>query len=347
MAPADWSSSPDRKCIFGYAVNPANSMPSGRYSVFGGPDGQPRFYIIPPEAFAADQTNVKQLSSLHLIVDTDVGCDGLGLFGITADGANYQCPACQFLRSGGFCPTGDGLKSIVLPTNKENVLVPERTGGTYGLQSYPVVLFRKGFSVYFTGRGGYAPPRVWFESSVDTLLPSVPVRTTAEMTDRDIKAVAAGFDAGLSGADVIRRVASVERVVESSPAQLTVKSKESGTLFFSVPPGSVLSSVVWSIRQIQNQGNRLFMETNLCLDMNGEETCFTGVEDFAHCAFYTPCATGYSSLVPSGGEGYVATRYFTPGAAPVLRDGRLAAKFLAPDVGSVIEIEVQVRVRNP
>jgi len=31
MAPADWSSSPDRKCIFGYAVNPLDRLPLGRY----------------------------------------------------------------------------------------------------------------------------------------------------------------------------------------------------------------------------------------------------------------------------------------------------------------------------
>lgn len=347
MAPADWSSSPDRKCVFGFRVNSGDGMPTGRYSVFGGPDGQPRFYIIPPEAFASDQTNVKQLSSLHLIVDTDVGCDGLGLFGITADGTTYQCPACQFLRSGGLCPATDGAKSIVLPVNRNNVLTPDQTGGTYGLAGFPVVLFRKGFSVYFTGKAGWAPPRIWFESGVDTLLPSTNIRTTAEMSDRDIKAVAAGYDAQLSNTDPIRAIAPLEHPITSNPARLTLKSKESGGLNFAAPPGSVLSSMVWTIRQVQNQGSRLFMETNLCLDMNGEETCFTGVEDFAHCAFYSPCQTGYASLVPSGGEGYVATRYFGPAAAPVLRDGRLTAKFLAPDVGSVIEIEVQVRVRNP
>lgn len=347
MAPSDWSSSPDRKCIFGFRVNPADGQPAGRYSVFGGPDGQPRFYIIPPDAFAQDQTHVKQLSGMHLIVDTDQGCDALGSFGVTADGQTFQCSACSFLRSGGFCPAGDGSKSITLPVNRNNILDPNDTGGAFGFQGFPLVLFRKGFSVYITGRAGYAPPRTYFESTVDTLTAGVNIKTTGEMTDREIKEIAAQFDGALTGSNPIAQLAPLEQeAILTTPPRLNLKPKERGSLSFSTTPGAVLSSIIWSIRPVNNQENQRFLETNLCLDLNGEETCFTGVEDFAHCAFFMPCKTGYSSLVAASGAQYIATRYFPAGAAPVISDGRIAAKFQAPDVGTVVEIEVKIRVRN-
>jgi hypothetical protein len=345
MAPADWSSSPDRKCIFGYGVNPANGLPDGRYSVFGGPDGQPRFYIVPPEAFARDQQNVKQLSEMHLIVDTEYACDALGFVGATADGVNYQCAACAFFRSGGICPSTDGSKRIVLPANKNYVLEANETGGAYGFQSFPLVLFRKGFSLYFTGKAGVPPPRTWFESGVDTLLANV--KTTAEMTDREIQQLASGFDVELGSADPIRRLAAREVEAQSTISYpLRVKSKEKGWVSFVAPPGVALSSVSWRIRPLNNVSDQTYLETNICLGMNGEEFCFTGVEDFAHCAFYTACKTGFSSLVDIGRGEYVATRYFLGGAAPILRDGRITARFQAPDVGTVVEIELHVRVRN-
>ncbi len=347
MAPADWSSSPDRKCIFGFRVNPADMMPTGRYSVFGGPDGQPRFYIIPPDAFAQDQTRVKQLSSMHLIVDTDQGCDALGFFGVTADGQNYQCSACAFLRAGGVCPVGDGSRSIVLPLNKNNALDANNTGGAFGFQAFPLVLFRKGFSVYFTGRAGYAPPRTYFESIVDTLGTGVNIKTTAEMSDREIKEVAAQFDNALTGVDPISQIAPLEQEAAlTTPSRLVLKPREKGLLSFSTTPGAALSSISWSIRPQNNQENQRFLETNFCLGLNGEENCFTGVEDFAHCAFFMPCKTGYSSLVPSTQAGYVATRYFPAGAAPIIGDGKITASFQGPDVGTVVEIEVKIRVRN-
>ena len=151
MAPADWSSSPDRKCIFGFNVNPSGRMPTGRYSVSGGPDGQPRFYLIPPEAFAKDLQSIKTLSQVKIIVDPDAGCDTLGFIGITADGFNYQAPACIFLKAGGVAPIGDGSKSLVLPANANNILDPGSSGGAYGVLGFPVVIFRKGFSLYYTG----------------------------------------------------------------------------------------------------------------------------------------------------------------------------------------------------
>jgi hypothetical protein len=125
-----------------------------------------------------------------------------------------------------------------------------------------------------------------------------------------------------------------------------VSSKETGAIYFAAPAGAVLSSISWRVRPITNQGRKGFLETNLCLGLNGEESCFTGVEDFAHCAFFNPCRTGYSSLVPTGGEGYVATRYFPAGAAPIISDGRIAVKFRGPDIGTILEVEVKVRVRN-
>ncbi|MBI4786795.1 MAG: hypothetical protein HY782_07095 [Chloroflexi bacterium] len=347
MTPADWSGAEDRKCVFGFGVNPGDGQPRGRYSVHGGADGQPRFYIIPPEAFAQDQQRIKQLSGMHLIVDPDQGCDALGSIGITADGVNYQCSACNFLRSGGVCPTADGSKMLALPVNRNNLLTPDQTGGAFGFVGYPLVLFRRGFSLYFTGRAGYAPQRTWFESGVDTLLPEVSVKTTAEMTDREIKEIAAQFDGALSGVNPISQLVALEQEAQlTTPAQVTLASKERTVFSFVAPVGTVLSSVSWTIKPILNQGKRDFLETNLCLDLNGEEFCFTGVEDFAHCAFFTPCKTGYAMLEPTAGEGYLATRFFPPGSAPLIADPRINAKLIAPDVGTTLEIEVKVRVRH-
>ncbi len=344
MAPADWSSSPDRKCIFGYGVSQADGLPEGRYSVFGGPDGQPRFYIVPPEAFARDQQNVKQLSTMHLIVDPGDGCDALGFVGATADGVNYQCSACAFLRSGGICPSTDASKKLVLPSSKGNILDVSETGGAYGFQSFPLVLFRKGFSLYFTGKAGVPPPRTWFESGVDTLVANV--KTTAEMSDREIQELASGFDGLLGKTDPIRQLAALEHEAPSTISYpLSVRSKERAAVSFMAPPGSVLSSVSWRIKPLNNVSSQQYLETNICLDMNGQVSCFTGVEDFAHCAFYSPCKTGFSSLVHKGGGEYIATRYFLGGAAPVLNDGKITAWFQAPDTGTVVEIEVQVRFR--
>ncbi len=345
MAPADWSASPDRKCVFGFAVKPGTAMPIGRYSVFGGPDGLPRFYIIPPEAFAQDQQRIKQLSNMHLIVDHDQGCDALGFFGVTADGVNYQCSACAFLRRGSICP-GPGGKSIVLPTNPAFALDVEGTGGAYGFQGYPLVLFKKGFSLYFTGKAGGPPPRIYFESAVDTLLPSINAKTTAEMSNQEIREVASAFDSAAARGDLIRQVAALEqeaKVISYSPAQ--VRSKEKTILAFEATPGSVLSSISWRIKPLNNVSSPGYLETNMCLEMNGEESCFTGVEDFAHCAFYETCKTGFSSLVHIGNGEYIATRYWIPGASPALRDGRISAIFQGPDIGTVLEMEVRVRVR--
>ena len=347
MAPADWSSSPGRMCIFGYGANPADGQPTGRYSVSGGPDGQPRFYIIPPEAFAKDTQSIKTLSLLHIIVDPDQGCDSLGSIGITADGLSYQTSACAFLRAGGAIPSSDASKSLVLPTNANNILDPNSNGGAYGFQSFPVVIFKKNFSLYFTGRSGYAPPRTWFESDVDTLERSVDVKTSAEMTDQEVKTIALGFDRSLATADPKSQLASLEREAEvTSESPVKVKSKQAGAISFAAAPGTVISSIAWRITPQNNVDKNQFLETNLCIDVNGVESCFTGVEDFAHCAFFTPCITGYSRLDPIEHGGYVATRYFPAGTAPVSRDGRVVVKFQAPDSGVVLEVDVKVRVRD-
>jgi hypothetical protein len=346
MAPADWSSSPGRSCIFGYDVNPADGMPKSRYSVSGGPDGQPRFYLIPPEAFAKDQQSIKTLSELHIIVDPDLGCDSLGLIGVTADGRSYQTAACTFLKSGGVMPGSNGL-SLVLPTNANNILKPDSNGGAYGFIAFPAVVFRRGFSLYFTGKAGYAPPRTWFESAVDTLLPNVRVKTTAEMSDQEVKGIASRFDERQAKVNPISELAVLEREAQvTSTNPVRVKSKQAGTISFAAAPGMVLSSVAWRITPQSNVDQKGFLETNLCLDMNGEETCFTGVEDFAHCAVFTPCITGYSRLDPIEHGGYVATRYYPAATAPVLRDGHVTAKFQAPDTGAVLDVQVTIRVRS-
>jgi hypothetical protein len=345
MAPADWSSAPERKCIFGFNVSPVDSMPRGRYSVFGGPDGVPRFYIIPPDAFAQDQTHLKQLSQMHLIIDPDAGCDALGAIGMTADGQTYQCNACDFLRTGGVCANVN--HSVVLPRNKNIVFDPEANGGAYGFANYPALIFRRGFSLYFTGKAGYAPPRTWFESTIDTLAPGVNTKTTAEMSLQESRDIAAHFDAALSGINPIKALAALEQEIPAtSPAPIAVKSRDKGTITFAAPPGTVLSSIVWKIKPLNNVDDRKLLETNLCLDLNGEEFCFTGVEDFAHCAFYTPCNTGYSNLIPTEAGGYLATRYFLPGAAPLITHGNLTAKFQTPDNGAVLEFDVKLRVRR-
>ena len=347
MAPADWSSSPGRKCIFGYNANPADGEPAGRYSVSGGPDGQPRFYLIPPEAFAKDPNSIKTLSLLHVIVDPDQGCDALGSIGITADGISYQSPACVFLRAGGAISASDGSRSLTLPTNENNILDPSSTGGAYGFQAFPVVIFRKGFSLYFTGRSGYAPPRTWFESDVDTLEQSIDVKTSSEMTDQEVKTIAQEYDRSQRNANPISLLASVERQAQTtSESPVSVKSKQAASIGFAASPGTVLSSISWRITPQNNVDKNQFLETNLCMDVNGVESCFTGMEDFAHCAFFTPCITGYSRLDPIEHGGYMVTRYFPPATAPIVRDGRVTVKFQAPDSGVVLEVDVKVRVRD-
>jgi hypothetical protein len=346
MTPSDWGGSLDTKCLFGYAVNPADRLPTGRYSAGGGPDGQPRFYIIPGGAFK-DQQNIKMLSHLHIIVDPAQGCDALGSIGVNADGASYQCSACAFLRAGGVCPAGDGSKELTLPINPNNLLNPESNGGAYGFLGFPAAIFRKDFSLYFTGRGGYPPPRIYFEAAVDTLFPNVNVETTAEMTGNEIKTLAAEFDRLLAGKPPIVQIVPFERAAQPiSESQATLQSKQEAVFAFATTPGSVLSSIVWRISPKSNVDKRQFLEANGCLTMNGEEVCFTGVEDFAHCAFYTPCVTGYSSLNPIAGGGYIATRYFPAGTAPLLSDGRTSFRVRAPDIGSVLEVEVEMRVRD-
>ncbi len=347
MTPADWSGSLDRKCIFGYAVNPADDMPAGRYSVFGGPDGVPRFYVIPPEAFAADQRNLKQLSQVQLIVDPDQGCDALGSIGVTADGINYQCSACAFLQAGGICPNGDGSKALALPINSNNMLDPGNNGGAYGFVGFPAVVFRKGFSLYFTGRAGYAPARIYFDNAVDTLVPGVNIKTTAEMSSGEIRQVASQFDRMLSGADPTGPLAAREQEASPlTPSSVSIKSREQAVFHFAAPAGAVLSSIAWRIKPRNNMTRPQFLETNLCLAVNGEEYCFTGVEDFAHCAFFSPCRTGYASLGELSGGEYLATRYFPAGSAPIIGDGKITLKARAPDIGSVLEMELKVRVRN-
>jgi hypothetical protein len=346
MTPADWSASSGRKCIFGYNINLSDRLPRAQYTVGGGPDGVPRFYLIPPEAFAKDPQSIKTLSQVQIIVDLDGGCDTLGAIGVTADGLNYQAPACEFLKPGGVAPGGDGSRHLFLPTNANNIIDPATSGGVYGFLAFPLVIFRRGFSLYFTGRAGYAPPRTWFESVVNTLAPNVDVETTAEMTDQQVRDVAYQFDRLLMGVKPMKQLASSEReaqVTSSSP--VFVRSREEGAISFTATPGTVLSSIVWSILPQNNQEKKQFMETNLCLDMNGEEHCFTGVEDFAHCAFFKPCITGYSRLDPVGHGGYIATRYFPAGSAPILRDGKVTARFQAPDIGTVLEMEIKIRVR--
>lgn len=343
----DWPASTRNKCVFGYAVNPADRQPTRRYKVLGGPDGQPRFYLIPPEAFAEDPQSIKQLSQLKLIVSSEQGCASLGSIGVTADGLNYQCYACPFLRPGGVCPTIDGSRSIVLPVNKNNMLDSKETGGVYGFLGFPLVIFRKDFSLYFTGKDGYAPPRIYFENAVDTLLPNVNAKTTAEMTDQEINEIASQFDRLLSGTDPKSQLASIEQEAQSTTStQAVVKPRQEAVFTFAAAPGTVLSSIFWKIRPLNNINNRQFMETNPCLDINDEEYCFTGVEDFSHCAFFQPCTTGYSSLNPIASEGFIATRYFPAGSAPVISNGRVTVRVQAPDIGTTLEIEVKVRVRN-
>ncbi len=344
MTSGNWNTSAEDKCIFGYRVNPADDMPAKRYSVTGGSDGQPRFYIIPPDAFAQDEQTVKQWSLLRLTVDPEAGCAALGSIGMTADGIGYQCAACDFLRSGGICPGGDGSRVVALATHANYVLDANNNGGAWGFINYPTILFRKGLSVYFTGRSGYAPPRTYFEAMVDTISPAFNVKTTAQMTAREVRDQAAQFGA-VAQAEPIKEIAAVERPATSSPAKIVLRSKEKASISFSAPPGTVLSSIIWTLKPVNNRSNKNFLETNLCLDLSGEEVCFTGVEDLAHCAFFTSCTTAFSSLTGTDSDGYVAKRYLAPGAAPVIRDGKITAKIQAPDIGTVLNIELALNIR--
>ncbi|MBI5035423.1 MAG: hypothetical protein HZB51_33265 [Chloroflexi bacterium] len=347
MAPADWSGSPDRKCIFGYNINPIDHLPQNRYSAGGGPDAQPRFYVIPPEAFAKDQTSLKALTTVQLIDDPENGCAALGSIGVTADGANYQCSACDFFRPGGVCPSMTTSRSIVLPTSRNIVFDAKDNGGAFGFQGYPLVIFRKGFSLYFTGNAGYAPPRTWFENAVDTFARNVDVKTTTEMSQAEVQAVATQFDRTLANVEPKTKLAALEREAHTTTQNpILVLSKQQGEINFSTTPGAVLSSISWRITPQSFTDSNRFLESNFCLIVNGEESCFTGVEDFAHCAFYNPCITGYTHLTPSDHSAYVSTRYFPAGMAPVIRDGKITARFQAPDTGATLEMDVKIRVRD-
>ncbi len=346
MTPSDWGGGSDTKCLFGFALDPNSRLPTGRYSAGGGPDNQPRFFLIPGGAIK-DQRSIKALSSFHVIVDPAIGCDALGTLGITADGVSYQCSACAFLRDGNVCPNVDGSRSIVLPTSRSIRLNAEETGGTYGFLGFPAVIFRRDFSFFVTGRAGYPPPRMYFESQVDTFLPNVTPKTTAEMTRQEAQSIAAEFDRLLAGKLPMNQIASFERLAQpSTPAQLTLLSKEQGAWTFFATPGTMLSSIVWRIKPLSNVNSNQFLETNLCLTLNNEETCFTGVEDFAHCAYFTPCVTGYSRLSPNASGGYTASRYFPAGLAPSIGNGKISFRAQAPDIGAVLEMEIEVRVRD-
>ncbi len=48
----------------------------------------------------------------------------------------------------------------------------------------------------------------------------------------------------------------------------------------------------------------------------------------------------------TGGAGYIATRYFPAGIAPVIGDGKVTVRILVPDIGTTLEMEFKVRVRN-
>jgi hypothetical protein len=344
---SDWATSRRHDCIFGYAMNPLTRMPASFYKTDTDTDGHKRFYLIPPEAFASDPFSIKQLSQAQLIVSPEYGCVSLGDIGVTADGVNYQCEACSFLKAGGVCPVPGGYKSLVLPTNRNNILDPDANGGAHGFLAYPAIIFKRDLSLYFTGKDGYAPPRIYFENAVDTLLPTVNVKTTAEMSDQEIRDVASQFDYFLSPADPKGLLATMEteaRPTGSFPVQLN--PRQAATLIFTARPGTVLSSVYWRIKPIGNVLNRQYLETNVCLTVNGREACFTGVEDFAHCAFFQACTTGYSTLKSVGEQGYIATRYFPAGTAPWINDGRVTIRVQAPDIGIPIEMDFKVRVRD-
>ena len=322
-------------------------LPTNFYKVDEDSIGQRRFYLIPPEAFASESQSIKQLSQVQLIVDPVQGCASLGDLGVTADGMNYQCDACAFLKAGGVCPLTDGSKSLVLPLNRNNIMDPETNGGAYGFLAFPGVIFKKNFSLYFTGKDGYAPARVYFENAVDTFVPSVNVKTTAEMTNQEIKDIASQFDYFLSPADPKGLLATTEteaRPTGSFPVKLN--PRQAATFSFTTRPGTVLSSVYWRIKSIGDTLNRQFLETNVCLTVNGREACFTGVEDFAHCAFFSTCTTGYSTLKSVGEQGYVATRYFPAGTAPLINDGRVTIRVQAPDIGTQTEMDFKIKVRD-
>lgn len=346
ITPADWSATPGRKCVFGYDTDAATGRPAGKYTV-GGANQAPRFFLIPPEAFAQDPNSIKQLSQLWLVVDTSQGCEYIGSIGATADGLTYQCDACNFLRPGGICPSSDGAKRLVLPNNKGTILDPVKNGGAYGFLGFPLVIFKKDFSLYYTGTAGYAPLRTYFEATVETLLPNVQVKTTAEMTSREIGEVTTAFDSLLGSTNPTAYIASLEhQATPLTPARVILKRRDQAEFVYSARPGSVLSSIFMRIVPLYDQRNKQFLETNFCLTINGKETCLTGVEDFAHCAYFTTCATTYSWLAPEGDGGYVAMRYFPSWTAPVIRDGKIIVRLLIPDFGTVLDTEIRVNVRD-
>jgi len=345
----DWSISRRDDCIFGYAVNPTSRLPSRSFRTFEDANQQRRFYLIPPEAFTDD--SIKKLSQIQLILIPEQGCTALGSLGMTADGTTYQCNACDFLRAGGVCPATDGARALVMPTSKNLVFDDDTNGGAFGFQGFPLIVFKRDFSLYFTGKDGYAPPSLYFENIVDVLSAGIPPKITSEMSNSEIREIAARFDSAHAGIDPKSRLASVEiDATPNSPLSQPLRAKQEIVFNFSAKPGMLLSSIAIKLVPVDNVRTRQFLEMNPCLLMNGKEQCFTGIEDFVHCAFFHPCTTGFSTLKVIGGisaDGYIATRYFPAGTAPILRDGKISIRLLGPDIGSLLQVDANVRVRNP
>ncbi len=350
LKPGDWGGSRG-KCIFGGNVAPESELPTIKYSAGGGEDGLPHFYIIPPGALANEPYGLKQLSEIQLIVDPEQGWDSLGMIGFTADGITYQAPATDFLIPGGTIKSIDGTKTIVMPKNENNVFHPDANGGNYGYQGFPAVIFKDAntFAAWFTGKAGYAPQRIYLEAEVDTLRPEILARSTAEMTDQEISVMAAEYDRLLTGADPKKQIQSLEKeAIMTSSQPIVAFSRQKAAFYFDIPLGTVLSSINWETKPINNiekeAEKKTFLETNLVLLINGERYEFTGYEDVAHCAFYSTCITGWSALYPIDNAGYRADRYFPN--APLIRDPRIVVIATVPDNGTALEMNVKVNYRN-
>lgn len=337
------------KCQFGYDISPQTWLPQKRYKI-ANIDGQMRFYIVPPDAFTNQPAGTKVLSGFHLIVPTNQGCASLGSIGFTADGKDYQTDACAF-RPGIKMKSTDGAKVIPFPQSPLATFDPEQNGGSYGFVGFPAVLFKDGFSLYYTGQNGYPPPRIYFEADVDTLSVDTNVKATAEMTNAELQQMADAWDHHLRQTDPKTTVITAGKKADQISSQPVIgKSKDKVNLYFSAPPDSYLAGITWHLVPLNNRDPDKksfynFLETNLQLRINSgdgheidEET--TGVEDTARCAFYNPCQTGWSGLFPTGDMGYTVVRNFP---FPLkLTNGKIDMSAQIPDNGTTIEMSGNV-----
>lgn len=315
--------------------------------------GLPLYYIVPPEAFAAKSDGGKLvLSEVSLIVDPAPygGWESLGFIVITADGVDgvsvtYKGWAADVFRPGGTLKSIDGTKTLVMPTSDKVIFKPDDNGGNYGFAGFPLVIAEKNLSFAFTGSpSGGPPPRIYFGVRVDEFDPKISVKTTAQMTNQELTELAAAYDRHLTGIDRTAEIAKLEENAAVNYPEIGLKPKEEATFEFTTKPGSLLSSVHVYMWPQNNNQDKSILEINPDILIDGQLMYSgTGFEDFGGEAFYSSGHNPLGAFFPIDHDGYLAKRYFLA----VIPDGKVVVRLKNPDVGTTINLRVEVKVIDP